>query len=367
MYDIAIIGAGPAGSNLARLLAQQTQLKICIIDKRDLQSPVDPHRRKACGGLLSPDAQQMLARQGLTIPVSILEDPQLFSVRTIDFDNRLENHYQRHYLNMDREKFDRFLYHLVPNWVEKIHGVVTILKKRDDHWTLQYKTGSTMKIIKAKRLVAADGGNSCTRRRVAGDAPRPKSYISLQKWYPLHASMPYYTGLFDSSITDYYSWTIQKDDRLILGTAVPAGEPVHERFEALREKVENHLQIPLRNEDRTEGAFIERITHVNQLLWEKDGVFFVGEAAGATSPTSAEGFSYALQSSLYLAESLTSESRNPARLYKRKCKKITLKLLAKQMKSPAMYHLGLRKLVMKSKLSAIATPQISPFQTDEPS
>lgn len=354
MYDIAIIGAGPAGSNLARLLAQQTQLKICIIDKRDLNQTSDPIRRKACGGLLSPDAQRMLARQGLTIPVSILEDPQLFSVRTIDFDNQLENHYQRHYLNLDREKFDRYLYHLVPNWVDKIHGLVSVIKKKEDHWSIQYKTSEKVSLLKAKQLVAADGGNSFVRRHLAPEAPRPKPYISLQKWYPLHASMPYYTGLFDSETTDYYSWTIQKNDHLILGTAVPVGEPVRERFEALREKIEKHLQIPLRNEVRTEGAFIERITHLNQLLWAKNGIYFVGEAAGATSPTSAEGFSYALQSSLYLATVLANGEKNPARAYQRRCRKIALKLLTKQLKSPAMYHLGIRKLVMQSKFTAIS-------------
>ena len=365
MYDIAIIGAGPAGSNLARLLAQQTQLKICLIDKRSLQEMQPGTRRKACGGLLSPDAQKMLARQGLTIPVSILEDPQLFSVRTIDFDNRLENHYPRHYLNMDREKFDRFLFHLVPNWVEKRQGILFDVKKRESHWTLHLRTNTQTESIQTKTIIAADGANSFLRRKFAPNVPRPKKYISLQKWYPLHASMPYYTGIFDSSVTDYYSWTIQKDDHLILGTAIPVGEPLHERFEHLRRRIETHLEIPLRDETRTEGAFIERITHVNQLLWEKDGIYFVGEAAGATSPTSAEGFSYALQSSLYLADVLVNEAKRPAQLYRRKCRKIALKLLAKQVKSPAMYHLGMRKLVMKSKVSAISTNLNNGFQKED--
>jgi flavin-dependent dehydrogenase len=369
MFDITIVGAGPAGSNLARLLAQQTQLKICLIDKRPLQD--EPGiRRKACGGLLSPDAQKLLASQGLTIPVSVLEDPQLFSVRTIDFDNRLENHYQRHYLNMNREKFDRFLFHLVPNWVDKRQGVLYDAKKRDSHWTLHLRRpspfqsretsalkangDSAVESIQTKMIVAADGANSFLRRRFAPDSAKPKQYISLQKWYPLHASMPYYTGIFDSEVTDYYSWTIQKDDHIILGTAIPVGDSVHERFEILRQKVETHLQVPLREESRTEGAFIERIPHVNQLLWEKDGIFFVGEAAGAASPTSAEGFSYSLQSSFYLAHALSGKVKNPARTYKRSCKKIALKLLAKQVKSPAMYHLGIRKWVMKSKITAIS-------------
>ena len=97
MYDLIIAGAGPAGSNLARLLAKATDLKICIIDKRMMNTMKESKPVKTCGGLLSPDAQHMLARLGITIPVDVLEDPQLFSVRTIDFDNGLDRTYQRYY------------------------------------------------------------------------------------------------------------------------------------------------------------------------------------------------------------------------------------------------------------------------------
>ena len=36
MYDIAIIGSGPAGANLARLIGEK--YKILLIDKRDLEN-----------------------------------------------------------------------------------------------------------------------------------------------------------------------------------------------------------------------------------------------------------------------------------------------------------------------------------------
>ena len=35
MYDITIIGAGPAGANLARLIGDK--YKVLLIDKRDLE------------------------------------------------------------------------------------------------------------------------------------------------------------------------------------------------------------------------------------------------------------------------------------------------------------------------------------------
>ena len=122
MYDIVIVGAGPAGSTLARLLNEDK--KILIIDRRNMDSKIDFKAEKCCGGLISPDAQLMLAKFGLGVPKSILVEPQLFTVRTIDIDNKMERFYQRNYVNIDREKFDRWLVSLIPDNVEKLFGVL---------------------------------------------------------------------------------------------------------------------------------------------------------------------------------------------------------------------------------------------------
>ncbi len=73
MYDIVIVGAGPAGANLARLIGEK--YKVLLLDKRDLENN-NPERRmhKCCGGLLAPDAQKMIAKLGLGIPKDVLVD-----------------------------------------------------------------------------------------------------------------------------------------------------------------------------------------------------------------------------------------------------------------------------------------------------
>ena len=73
---------------------------------------------KPCGGLLAPAAQAELARQGLGVPASVIAGPQLFAVRTLDLPARLERLYQRFYINVDREAFDRWLVSLVPECVD---------------------------------------------------------------------------------------------------------------------------------------------------------------------------------------------------------------------------------------------------------
>ena len=53
-YDIIIIGAGPAGSNLARLIDGGRYKTLLVDGSRG--------REKVCGGLISPDAQGLLAK-----------------------------------------------------------------------------------------------------------------------------------------------------------------------------------------------------------------------------------------------------------------------------------------------------------------
>ena len=102
-YDIAVVGAGPAGAVFVKELATACpNLDILLIDGQS------PESAKPCGGLLAPDAQKLLARFDLVLPKSVLEDPQIFAVETIDIHQKLVRYYQRHYLNMDRYAFDRW-------------------------------------------------------------------------------------------------------------------------------------------------------------------------------------------------------------------------------------------------------------------
>ena len=79
-FDVAIIGLGPAGSALARKLAGKMQ--VIALDKKH-QCGTEGFS-KPCGGLLAPDAQRSFIRDGLTLPVDVIANPQIFSVKTVD-------------------------------------------------------------------------------------------------------------------------------------------------------------------------------------------------------------------------------------------------------------------------------------------
>lgn len=350
-YDIVIVGAGPAGANLARLLGEK--YKILLLDKRDLSEKSEHHLSKCCGGLLAPDAQKMIAKLGLGIPKDILVNPQLFAVRTLDLTNDLERLYQRFYYNMDREKFDRWMVSIIPSGVHKKYNVVFkgILKKTEGYEARYLQDGIAMS-VHTRIIVGADGACSMVRKAIGGSAADMQLYIAIQEWFECSDHIPYYTAIFDEEISDFYSWIIPKEKYLLLGAALQPRDHTWEKYNLLKEKLVK-LGFPLEHAIKTEGAHICRPTKLSQFYVGKDHIALVGEAAGAISPSSAEGISYALKSSLYLAESLADGIDGFLERYQKKVADIKLNLLLKQAKCPAFYNPFLRKLAMKSGLQSI--------------
>ncbi len=352
MYDILIVGSGPAGSNLARLIGGK--YKVLLLDKRDLanEKPGNPIN-KCCGGLLAPDAQKMIAKLGLGIPKDILVNPQLFAVRTIDLTNNLERLYQRFYLNMDRERFDRWLVSILPNEVDKrFNSIFKSFIKIPGGYEVRYIHNGQEISVKAKVVIGADGAFSRVRNLLNKDINIPQRYISIQEWFECPQQIPYYTAIFDEEISDFYSWIIPKENYILLGSALKPKENARDRYDLLKAKLAK-AGFNFDNKIKTEGAYICRPKKLSQFYTGRDGIALVGEAAGAISPSSAEGISYALKSSVYLAKSLEEGIDGFLDRYKQDVKDIRLNLLIKNLKSPALYNPFLRRLAMKSGLQSI--------------
>jgi len=352
MYDVIIIGAGPAGANLARLIGNKYQ--VLLIEKRDLEIE-NPNRRlrKCCGGLLAPDAQKMIVRLGLGIPKDLLVDPQLFAVRTIDLSNNLERLYQRFYTTWTGKNSTDGWFPLFRPGLSK--GTMLFLKALP-----KYRAAMRLAIFtmgrncppKTRVLVGADGASSKLRRLISPDANTPQKYIAIQEWFACSNTMSYYTAIFDEEITDFYSWIIPKDEYLLLGAALKPRENPREKYELLKRKL-TRFGFEFAHKVKTEGAFILRPRKASQFYTGRDNIAFIGEAAGAISPSSAEGISYALKSSLYLAQSLEEGLDGFLDRYQKKVKELRFNLLRKILKSPAMYHPMLRYWAMKSGLQSI--------------
>ncbi len=362
-YDIAIVGAGPAGSVLAMLLGRLGRHKVALVDNRRLDLPApslgtpEAIGEKSCGGLVAPDAQKTLSRLGLTLPNWVLADPQIFSVHTVDLETGAARHYQRLYVNTHRERFDRWLAaqaveghsNIIPCFGQRAKAI----EKEDAGWRITLDSDH----IHARIVVGADGAKSMTRRLLFPHL-KLRRYSSVQHIFPKTAAVErgYFYSFFHRDITDYYAWALPKDDHFLLGAAIPAGKNANEAFRELRRMLARsgfQLGEPLAKE----GTLI-----IRPRGWldakgsaRPDGsAYLLGEAAGFVSPSSAEGISFAMDSAIALFAALKEGGppRQTAFAYGKNTLHLRLKLLQKQLKCPFMYQSFLRRMVMASGLQS---------------
>ncbi|QOR35256.1 FAD-binding protein [Clostridium sp. 'deep sea'] len=354
-YDIVIVGAGPAGSTLARLLDQK--YKILLLDKRNF---IDKHQ-KCCGGLLAPDAQKIMAQLGLALPKEVMVNPQMFSVKCEDLDNNMVRYYQRHYLNIDRKLFDKWLLSLMPNNVDiRLNALYKSCNRSQKSIEIKFRQDGKSVKVNSKILVAADGATSSIRNRIIAKHKQPDLYISLQNWYETTQKLPYFVSVFDESITDFYSWIIPKKGFAIVGTALKSHSNCQKNYNNLIEKLKNRGYI-FNNCVKTEGTWIMRPRQLKQLNLYQNNIAFVGEAAGFISPSSAEGISYALKSAAILVKSLNKSLDNFGNIYQRNTAKLRLNILLKNNKLKLMYNKYTRKMIMKTGVLSMKLAEESKF------
>ncbi|MFV0626939.1 MAG: hypothetical protein ACK5N8_06300 [Alphaproteobacteria bacterium] len=325
VYDIAIIGAGPAGSMLTRFI-QHKEYSVAIIDVRKLdEAYVGKGVIKSCGGMLAPDAQKLLRKYDIAVPQEIIDEIQPKFVRTIDVCSGIRRNYKRNYINMNREAFDRFLLKGIN--ADKYFGYrVTEIEKKDGFFIIN-------KEIKAKILVGADGAGSKVRRTFFPEM-KIRTYASIQDVLPEQISKDY-ECFFDERMSDYYGWSLPKDGKTLVGFAIPEGKDVVQKFEDFKK------QQGFGKEIERQGTLILRPSFFHKVS-AKENIFLIGEAGGYISPSSAEGISYAIKTAKILADSNFNLTK-----FREKMLIIRLNLLYKNLKSLIMYIPFLRKLVMR--------------------
>ena len=175
-FDVAIIGAGPAGSTCAALCAQ-AGLRTLLLEKS-----IFP-REKVCGDCLNPGCWPILERLGvadrvLAEPHSQLAEIEFISARGRSLRHRLDPS-PRGEVAIKRSLLDAVLLARAREMGVIVHEGIA-LTALESGWQLQTTAGA----FHAQTLVAADGRNSTVARLLGLLPAAAKDRVGLQTHLP---------------------------------------------------------------------------------------------------------------------------------------------------------------------------------------
>lgn len=313
IYNIVIVGAGPAGSYLSSLL-KSSNGKVLILDKR-IDNEVLIKSEKPCSGLVAVPAQKYLAGMISENRNNILAKPSKLNVRIIDTSTKRQITQSQEVYNINRIQMEQNLISEIPDYVEILYEAIFIsyreIKDGLKEVTIRHKN-NTIKLI-TKVLVGADGANSKIRKTKYNKNDIPK-YTGIE-WIikaPENKISAHFNIILAPELTDYYLWVFPKNDTVLIGGAFKnISDP-----KVIPQPFINHLKDLgiIENSPDIIGFWAHPILrpvkrrHLVQGV--NNNIYLIGESAGFICPTSAEGYSYAFSSAEELSKELNSEYKS---------------------------------------------------------
>ncbi|QNE46314.1 geranylgeranyl reductase family protein [Glaciihabitans sp. INWT7] len=287
IWDVLVVGAGPAGSSAARVAAEGGA-SVLLVDRARFP------RYKTCGGGLIGISLEHLPPSVLTVVEQRVSEVR-FSLR-----GGAQKSYRRGlpFLSLvQRESFDDALVKAaVAGGVTFRDGVVVKSVEETDGLVAVTTDGAP---IRARVVVGADGTSGRIGRYVG--VQNLGTDLALEVELTKTAQAPDYEGViaFDWGIAPgSYAWVFPKEKVLTVGVIQARGEPQQTR---------DYLESWLRTVG-LDGLETERSSgHLTQ--WRapdsplrRGSVLVAGDAAGLLDPWTREGLSYALRSGCWAGE-----------------------------------------------------------------
>ena len=303
VLDVAIVGAGPAGTAAAARLAS-AGAKVALLD---WSHP----REKPCGGGVTGRALALLGAsvQGLTQGVPIESATFTHRGRAVDLSLRDETAGLRLAV-VSRRIFDADLLARA-----RAAGAVlretraTEIQRAGRRWRIFTRDGEP---IDARWVIGADGPGSLVRRRVS--IPFDRADLSIAAGYYVHGATSTRIEIAFEEDPPGYLWSFPRPDHLAVGACAQADTATSADLMDLSAR---WLEQNVRGGTRERYSWPIPSLRAQTLERERpagDGWFLAGDAAGLVDPITREGIFFALLSGVHAADSIL-HAPDPAAAY----------------------------------------------------
>ena len=295
MYDVIIIGAGPAGSSAAKRLIGDG-FRVLLVEKAKLP------RNKSCSGILIKKSMDLVrAYFHEDVPLSVMCSPTDNRGMIFTNDDGQEFIYEQEGLNIWRSSFDHWL---TKNTGAEIRDNTIALscEEQNDRVTVTLK-GETEYSEKAKIVIVCEGVSRTIKRKLI---QAPKDYIITYQTFNIGSiklDPHYFYAYLQPNLSEYDAWFNVKDKFLIFGVAVRDASKIEHYYSEFIAYMKSRHNVCIDKEEKREKWMMPHILPDCPIDYGKGRVLFAGEAAGFLNPMG-EGISAGLESGYAAAEAI---------------------------------------------------------------
>lgn len=280
---ITIIGAGPAGSYSAYLLARQGKEVTLIEEHSKIGSPVQ------CTGIVTSSIEKFVK-----LPAKVIAN-KCSKVAVIS--KNMHIHAETDEIVMWRNKFDEFLADMASKAGVKILVNRQFMGLNGSRVKIKNKENNEIKEIESEAVIGADGPSSSVAKS-AGLPQCSRFYVGMQAKVNLRADMGTFETYFGNDFPNFFGWVVpESEDTARIGLG--AFQNAKDYFYKFLEKRTGKKEILC-----WESGIIPVYGPKN--IIQKGNVYLIGDAASQVKATTGGGIIPSLKAAQTLCDCIVN-------------------------------------------------------------
>ena len=342
MYDVIIVGAGIAGTVLAKKLAE-ADLKVLLVEGKKLP------RHKMCSGLISSPAQHILKKEVGKVPLVVCCHPKrIKGMKVYPTISEPPQDFLVSAYNVWRSDFDYWLTIKASEAGAEVLDQTQLLsfsEKEDNTIEVSLKSILGPQKQQARFLVGADGGTSSIRRKLYKNEKRPWFQFYQTYWKgDIDLPSDWYHVFLDPNFSEFFAWANikmgNKGKTILFGTGAAKG--------SMMKHLNNNFQEYLEEAHgfRAEKLLLKEACALPKFFdpshdykFGKNNVLLIGEATGLIY---IEGIAPALKSAVHASDAILQGGNQVLQQYEKKveplCRKLKVEWETILKLFPGFYH-----------------------------
>lgn len=298
MFDVIVIGAGPAGCTSSKILAEKGY-KVLLVEK--FKTP----RYKSCSGQLIKKSMDLVQEYyGEPVPTSTMCIPTENRGMIFTDDKGKSFRFEQDGLNVWRSSFDKWLADkAVQSGAEVRDNTAALACEEHDGAVTVTLKGKQAYTEQAKYVIDCEGVVGTLKRKLLNHTPQ---YITTYQTYnqgSIDLDYCFFHAYLQPELSEYDAWFNVKDNQLVLGVSVKDSSKAEYYYKRFINYMKEKHNLRIDKQLKTDKWLIPHIRPGCSIDYGVGRVLFAGEIAGFLNPMG-EGISAGMESGCHAANAI---------------------------------------------------------------